>query len=168
MKPPNREVYPGLSDCSWCNIPNYVNQITMANGHKIYQMVVKYTNIFHCKSLQNLPKLWYGYARAYGYLRMRSDCTNKLWVPKLHPQNAAPEQGCQMVSFQTKNTNLGKFRRGLRLENVDIFYVHLEHFTDTGDVLWPFGTFCVHLVHFFRFWYNVPRKIWQPCSRARK
>jgi hypothetical protein len=27
------------------------------NGHKIYQMTVKYTNILHCKSLQNLPKL---------------------------------------------------------------------------------------------------------------
>jgi hypothetical protein len=22
----------------------------------------------------------------------------------------------------------------------------------------------MHLVHFFRFWYHVPRKIWQPCS----
>jgi hypothetical protein len=41
-----------------------------------------------------------------------------------------------------------------------------------GDILpltiWyifcSFGTFCVHLVHFFRFWYHVPRKIWQPWS----
>jgi hypothetical protein len=27
------------------------------NKHKIYQMVTKYTNIFHCKTFQNLPKL---------------------------------------------------------------------------------------------------------------
>jgi hypothetical protein len=30
--------------------------------------------------------------------------------------------------------------------------------------IWPFGTFCIHFVHFFRFWYHVPRKIWQLCS----
>jgi hypothetical protein len=52
---------------------------------------------------------------------------------------------------------------GLRLENVDIFYGHLESFTNTWDILWPFGTFCVHLVHFLVFWYHVPRIIWQPC-----
>jgi hypothetical protein len=38
----------------------------------------------------------------------------------------------------------------------------LEHFTDSLDILWPFGTFCVLLVHFFWFWFHVPRKIWQP------
>jgi hypothetical protein len=32
------------------------------------------------------------------------------------------------------------------------------------DILWPFGTFCIHLVHFFPFWYHVPRKIWQPLA----
>jgi hypothetical protein len=54
---------------------------------------------------------------------------------------------------------------GLRLENVHIFYGHLEHLMDICDILWLFGTFCVHLVHFFRFWYHVPRKIWQPWLR---
>jgi hypothetical protein len=38
-----------------------------------------------------------------------------------------------MVYFQTKNTNLGKFWRALDLENV--FYCHLEYFTDIGDIL---------------------------------
>jgi hypothetical protein len=50
----------------------------------------------------------------------------------------------------------------LRWENVAKFYGHLEYFTDIWDILWPFGTFCVHLVHFFLFWYHIPRKIWQP------
>jgi hypothetical protein len=44
------------------------------------------------------------------------------------------------------------------------------------NILWPFGIFYGdlgyftydHLVHFSRFWYHVPRKIWQPCSRPPK
>jgi hypothetical protein len=36
---------------------------------------------------------------------------------------------------------------GLRLENVDIFYSHLEYFTDIG-------IFYDHLVHFVFIWYN--------------
>jgi hypothetical protein len=66
-------------------------------------------------------------------------------------------QGCQMVCFQTKNHIFGKNFQGLRLENVDIVYGHLEYFMD----IWDIGTFCVHLVHFFQFWYH-PAKIWQP------
>jgi hypothetical protein len=59
----------------------------------------------------------------------------------------------QMASFQTKNPNFGKFGRVLhRLETVDITYYFL----------WTFGIFYDHLVHFFGFWYHVPRKIWQP------
>jgi hypothetical protein len=66
-------------------------------------------------------------------------------------------QGCQMVCFQTKNPNLGKFWR------VYIFYDHLVYFTAIGNTLWPFGLFCGHLVYFPPlFWYFVPRKIWQP------
>jgi hypothetical protein len=50
------------------------------------------------------------------------------------------------------------------LKNVDTFYGRLECFTDIWDILWPLGTYCAHLVHFFLFWYHAPRKIWQPCS----
>jgi hypothetical protein len=48
------------------------------------------------------------------------------------------------------------------MENVGIFYVHLVYFTAIGNILWPFGMFCDHLVYFPLFWYVVPRKIWQP------
>jgi hypothetical protein len=37
------------------------------------------------------------------------------------------------------------------LENVDIFYGHLEYFMNIWDILQPFGTFCVNLVHFSGF-----------------
>jgi hypothetical protein len=65
-----------------------------------------------------------------------------------------------MVSFQTKNANLGKFWRVL--EDVGVFYGHLVHFTVVCDILWTFGIVSGNLVHFFPFWYFVRRKIWQP------
>jgi hypothetical protein len=82
------------------------------------------------------------------------------------------DQGCQMVCFQTKNPNLGKFwRRALD-------WKMFTYFMATWNVLWIFGIFSDHLVHFvfiwyilysfgtfFRFWYHVPRKIWQPWLR---
>jgi hypothetical protein len=42
---------------------------------------------------------------------------------------------------------------GLRSENVEVVYGHLEYFTDIWDILEPFGTFCVYLVHFVFIWY---------------
>jgi hypothetical protein len=52
------------------------------------------------------------------------------------------------------------------LENVDIFSGHLEYLADILDILWPFGTFCVHLVHFFPVLVSCiyQAKIWQPCA----
>jgi hypothetical protein len=43
----------------------------------------------------------------------------------------------------------GQILKGLKWENVDIFYRHLEYFRDIGDIL--FVVFCVHLVHFSGF-----------------
>jgi hypothetical protein len=34
---------------------------------------------------------------------------------------------------------------------VEIFYGHLEYFTEIWDILSPFSTICVHLVHFSGF-----------------
>jgi hypothetical protein len=71
-------------------------------------------------------------------------------------------QGCQMVLFQTKNSNLGKFWRVLGgkmliyLWPLGIFYGPLGYFMTIQYILCSFG-------NFFRFWYHVPRKIWQPC-----
>jgi hypothetical protein len=48
---------PGLPDFSWYNIPKTGIPTDLPNVHKTYQMAIKYTNIFHFKILQNLPKL---------------------------------------------------------------------------------------------------------------
>jgi hypothetical protein len=48
------------------------------------------------------------------------------------------EQGCQMVYFQTKNHNLGKFWRAMEMENIGIFCGRLEYITAIWYILWPF------------------------------
>jgi hypothetical protein len=48
------------------------------------------------------------------------------------------------------------------MENVCIFYDHLEYFTAIWYILWTFGMICGHLVYFSRFGMFGPRKIWQP------
>jgi hypothetical protein len=45
----------GLPDFSGCGYTKRPQNIP--NGCKIDQMAINYTNIFHCKALQNLPKV---------------------------------------------------------------------------------------------------------------
>jgi hypothetical protein len=52
-------------------------------------------------------------------------------------------QGCQMVCFQTKNPNLGKFWRALQW-NILVCFTVIWH------ILWPFGNVVV-------IWYIFPR-----------
>jgi hypothetical protein len=59
-------------------------------------------------------------------------------------------QDCQMVYFQTKNPNSGKFWRKM-----------LAYHVTTWSILRPFGIFNGHL-EFLVIWY-IYRKIWQPC-----
>jgi hypothetical protein len=70
--------------------------------------------------------------------------------------------GCQMVYFQTKNPNLGKFLRALD-------WKMLTYFMAIWNILRTFGISYDHLEHFlfigyifFRFWDFATRKIWQP------
>jgi hypothetical protein len=53
-----------------------------------------------------------------------------------------------MVCFQTKNPNFGKNLEGLGMENVVLFYDHLEYFTDIWYNLQSLGIVCGHLVYF--------------------
>jgi hypothetical protein len=44
------------------------------------------------------------------------------------------------------------------MENVGIYYDHLEYFTAIWYNLWPFVINCGHLVYFFHFGMFGPRK----------
>jgi hypothetical protein len=54
------------------------------------------------------------------------------------------------------------------MEEVSIFHGHLVYFMTNWYILWTFGIFCCHLVHFPPFRFVIQRKIWQPCYRPRK
>jgi hypothetical protein len=58
-------------------------------------------------------------------------------------------QGCQMVCFQTKNPNFGKFCRVLQ-------WKILVYFMTIWSILRPFGIFYGHLVYFAVIWYIFP------------
>jgi hypothetical protein len=73
------------------------------------------------------------------------------------------KQGCQMLCFQTKTPNLGKFLEGHRMEILEylmviwnilrsfgIFYSNLEYFTVIWYILKQFGNVVV-------IWYIFPR-----------
>jgi hypothetical protein len=55
-------------------------------------------------------------------------------------------QGCQMVSFQTKNSKLGKFWRALDGKM-------LVYFGAIWNIIRAFGIFYDHLVRFGSIWY---------------
>jgi hypothetical protein len=42
------------------------------------------------------------------------------------------------------------------MDDVGIFYGHLSYFMAICPFLWPFGKFCVHLVHFMIILYITP------------
>jgi hypothetical protein len=50
--------------------------------------------------------------------------------------------------FSYPKSQLEYILESLGLENVGLFYGHVEYFTANRNMLWPFGIFCGHLVHF--------------------
>jgi hypothetical protein len=108
----------------------------------------------------------------------------ELQFKKVFLKNSRRKQGCQMGSFQTKNPNLGKFWRDALdwkmliyfraiwnvLQTFGIFYDHLVSFVFIWNILRHWGYFMTigYLLcsfgTFLRFWYQAPRKIWQPWS----
>jgi hypothetical protein len=85
----------------------------------------------------------------------------KLLRPSFNPRKSTT-QCCQMGYFQTKNPNVGLFWRALD-------WKILIYFIAIGNILWTFGIFYDHLVHFVfilvhfvRFWYLATRKSGNP------
>jgi hypothetical protein len=64
-------------------------------------------------------------------------------------RNSCRSQGCQMVSFRTKNPNLGNFRRVLQLK-MSVYSMAI------WSIFLPFGIVYGHLVHFPSFWCFLP------------
>jgi hypothetical protein len=62
-------------------------------------------------------------------------------------RSSAAKQGCQMVSFQTKNPNLGTFLK--TLDGKMFIY-----FMAIWNILRTFGKLYDHLVHFLSIWYT--------------
>jgi hypothetical protein len=88
------------------------------------------------------------------------------WAWQIYPEVKTTrwryQLGCQMVYFQTKNHNLGKFWRGscngrhwYILSQFGHFSGDLVYFRALMYILWSFGINSP-------FWYIVSRKIWQP------
>jgi hypothetical protein len=61
-------------------------------------------------------------------------------------------QGCQMVYFQTKNPNLGKFWRVLQSKML-AYCIAIWSILWAFGILWPIGIFHGHLIYFSQFWY---------------
>jgi hypothetical protein len=74
-----------------------------------------------------------------------------------------------MVYFQTQHPNLGKFFIVLAMKVVGKFYGQSVSFmylhTAFSYISWSFCILCGRFGIFLPFWYVLPRKIWQPCSR---
>jgi hypothetical protein len=68
------------------------------------------------------------------------DCDVDRW------RRRVASQGCQMVYFETQNTNLGKFWKVLQWK----IYMPIL------SILRPTGIFCGHLVHLVVIWYIFP------------
>jgi hypothetical protein len=58
-------------------------------------------------------------------------------------------QGCQMVYISNQKSQFGKILGNPRMENVGIFYYHLEYITAIGYILRSFDYFVV-------IWYVYP------------
>jgi hypothetical protein len=134
-------------------------------GHLVYCTVIWY--IFHVLvscSKKNLATLVCARIlieilnRRKWVLRLKTP-TSQPWT-KTRPKKTSfnllpPEQGCQMVSFQTKNPFLGKFWRSLD-------WKMFIYFMTIWNMLGTFGIFYDHLVHLCSFgtfvfiWYIFP------------
>jgi hypothetical protein len=85
------------------------------------------------------------YIECGNFLEMKPILFSKLgWI--LFRNLIPPFQGCQMVCFQTKNPNLGKFWRVLQ-------WKMMVYFIDTWSILRSFIIFYGHLVQFVAIWY---------------
>jgi hypothetical protein len=63
------------------------------------------------------------------------------------PRKQGPVRGCQIVYFNTQNTNLGIFWRAFEWEML-VYYMTVWNILMRFGIFFPFGLVCGHLVHF--------------------
>jgi hypothetical protein len=68
--------------------------------------------------------------------------------------------------FSNQKSQFGYILGVLQWKILEYFMTIWSILRPFGNISWPFGIFCGHLVYFSPFWYFVPRKIWQPCFRV--
>jgi hypothetical protein len=101
--------------------------------------------------------------------RFENSCSHILFRKSPAPRFALPWQiwtaiaatGCQMVYFQTKRPNLGKFWRDLEWKML-IYFIVFWNILRSCDV--SYGHLVFGIGNFPPFWYIASRKIWQPCQ----
>jgi hypothetical protein len=105
--------------------------------------------------LVNFPSIWYillSFGMFCGHLvhfPVLVHCTTKNLANTLQRRNPRANQGCQMVCFQNKNPNLGKFWKALD-------WPILIYFTAIWNILGTFDIFYGHLVQVVFVWYIFP------------
>jgi hypothetical protein len=69
--------------------------------------------------------------------------------------------------FSNQEFQFGLILESLAMENLGTFYDHLVYFTAVGNILWPFGVFCGHLVCFPRSGILYQEKSGNPATKMR-
>jgi hypothetical protein len=70
--------------------------------------------------------------------------------------------------FSNQKSQFGKISEGISINNLGIFYDHFVYFTAIGNILWPVGTFCAHLVRFSGFGIMFQEKSGNPGRKQDK
>jgi hypothetical protein len=124
----------GLPDISWYKTPKQekIYQIT----NKIYQIylsicqidetAIKYTNIFHCKTLQNLPKLGFwqpwneaGYSKKRESTFKRQTCSCKKYLGR----NCSEGVGTQITQNFFTTFRIGKSNCGISTQPAAFLWI---------------------------------------------
>jgi hypothetical protein len=93
----------------------------------VYQVIIKYTNIIHSKSLQNIPQLVF------------LVCKYTIWQPLVQRRHAFS----QTEDRKTRQTLMKIGSNGF-----GIFFLHFGHFRTLSDNLGQFRTFPDTFGHF--------------------
>jgi hypothetical protein len=132
---------PLLCDGFWLPCMPYLHFLDIYGSKKTRVQICKSAPPF--QSMNNNLMQWNKNSSSTASSRRRFANSSPMWK-----QNACVDQGCQMVSFQTKNPNWGKCWRALD-------WKMLIYFMAIWNILQTLGIFYDQLVHFVFIWYII-------------